>query len=297
MVLRVDASRRLWLCAAPSSSRKPNIARREKSPNKRQTPGSTSWNPRSYRNPRSCLHSAASIRSKFYLFSRRGSPQRSAGIWISYFSSGEAPTFMDCIMQFKKGMQQWSVSAMNTSPIFSKLFHLQLAAIHTQARGQEKHCCGFMLLQPAFLLPVNLKISQSWLVLERGSTGGLVLPLLLCFWDSPSTANCNCPGHVSSAVSFRVCPHCCQTLDCYGLPYFPLLILPQNLRRRFHSEAARLSPALTLAAASCNGSLSGTGRSFSAAAIRVCSRWQLPRQGRTQQVWLPALSPWRSATW
>lgn len=104
----------------------------------------------------------------------------------------------------------------------------------------------------------------------------------LILWDSPSTANCNCPGHVSSAVSFKVCPHCCQTLDCYGLPYFPVLILPQNLRRRFHSEVAKLSPALTLAAASCNGSLSGTGRSFSAAAIRVCSQWQLPVKARAK---------------
>lgn len=115
---------------------------------------------------------------------------------------------------------------------------------------------------------------------------------LLYLWDSPSTANCNCPGHVSSAVSFTVHPHCCQMLDCYGLPYFLLLILPQNLRRRFHSEAARLSPALTLAAASCNGSLSGTGRSFSEAAIRICSRWQLPvkvrAKGRFWTTWTAA---------
>ena len=79
---------------------------------------------------------------------------------------------MDCIMQFKRGMQQQGVSTMNTLPIFSKLFHLQLAAIHTWARRQEKHCCGFMLLQPAFLLPVNLKISQSWLVSEWGAVMG-----------------------------------------------------------------------------------------------------------------------------
>lgn len=85
---------------------------------------------------------------------------------------------MDCIMQFKRGMQQWGVSTMNTLPIFSKLFHLQLAAIHTWARGQEKCCCGFMLLQPAFLLPVNLKISQSWLVSECGGSDASILPLV-----------------------------------------------------------------------------------------------------------------------
>ena len=191
-------------------------------------------------------------------------------------------------MQFKRRMQQSGVSTMNTWPIFSKLFHLQLAAIHTQARGQEKRCCSFMLLQPAFLLPVNLKISQNWLVLEWRGTDGSVLPLFLCLWDSLCTANCHCPGQVSSAVSFRVRPHCCQMLDCYALPYFPLLILPQNLRRRFYSEVARLSPALTLAAASCNGSSSCTGRSFSAAAIRVCSRWQLPVKARAKgRFWRP----------
>lgn len=86
---------------------------------------------------------------------------------------------MDCIMQFKRGMQQWGVSTTNISPIVSKLFHLQLAVIHTWARGQEKHCCGFMLLQSAFLLPVNLKISQSWLVSEWGGSNGSVLPLFL----------------------------------------------------------------------------------------------------------------------
>lgn len=83
-------------------------------------------------------------------------------------------------------------------------------------------------------------------------------------------------------VSLTVHPHCCQTLDCCALLYFPLLILPQNPRWRFHSEVARRSPALTLAAASCNGSLSGTGRSFSEAAIRVCSRWQLPVKARAK---------------
>jgi len=123
---------------------------------------------------------AASVRSNFYVFAQRGSPQRSADTQISYFSPGGAPTFVDCIMQFKRRMQQSGVSTMNTWPIFSKLFHLQLAAIHTQARGQEKRCCSFMLLQPAFLLPVNLKISQNWLVLEWRGTDGSVLPLFLC---------------------------------------------------------------------------------------------------------------------
>lgn len=119
-----------------------------------------------------------------------------------------------------------------------------------------------------------------------GGSDGSVLPLFLCFWDSPSTANCNCPRHLSTAFSFRVHPHCCQMLDCCGLPYLPLLILSQHPRRRFHSGVARLSPALTPVAASCNGSWSGTGKFSSATATGLCSRWWLPvKAGAKGEFW------------
>lgn len=137
-------------------------------------------------------------------------------------------------------------------------------------KGTEETSLWLCVTAAAFVLPVNLEVSKSWLVLEGESSDESVLPLFKSL--SPFTVKCNGPGHVSTAVSFRVSPHCCQMLGCYGLSYFPPLLLPQNLKGRFHSEVARLSPALTCAAASCSGSLSGSGKSFSEAATGVCSQ-------------------------
>lgn len=134
------------------------------------------------------------MRSEFYLFSQ------SAAIAITYFSPAGSPTLRDCIVQFKRRMQQWGVSTTNTLPIFN----LQLAAVCVWARGQRKHRCGFMLLQQllsfcnninAITSSFNLDESKSSLLLERESSYEPVLPLFKSL--SPFKVKCNCPGHVS----------------------------------------------------------------------------------------------------
>lgn len=166
-------------------------------------------------------------------------------------------------------------------------------------KGMEETSLWLYATAEDFVLPVNLDVSQSWLLLEWESSNESALSLFKSL--SPFKIKFNCLGHVSTAVSFRASPHCCQMLDCYGLPYFLPLLLPQNLRRRFHSEVARLSPAPTRAAASCSGSWSGTGMSFSEAATGVCSQWQLPvkvkAKGGFKRTWTAIYSSSRVQTW
>lgn len=166
-------------------------------------------------------------------------------------------------------------------------------------KGTEETSLWLYLTAADFVLPVNLDVDKSRWLLEWERSEESVLPLFKSL--SPFMVKCDCPGNECTAVSFRVSPHCCQMLDCYGLPYFLLLLLPQTLRRRFHSEVARLSPAPTCAAASCSGSSSGTGMFFSEAATGVCSQWQLPvkvkAKRRFKRTWIAVYSSSRVHTW
>lgn len=164
MLLGVDVSRRLSICSF-FQLQKDKHCWKGKNPPKHWTPVAVPETPAAIEVPGPAyVHRPLSgVSSTCFL---KGVSQRSAGIWISCSSSGGDPlwTFMGCVMHFRGEVQPWGVSITHSFPVFSKLFHLQLAATHTWARGQEKHCSGFMLLQLAFLLLVNPKTSQSRLV-------------------------------------------------------------------------------------------------------------------------------------
>lgn len=162
MVLGVDTSRKLWLFAAPSSSGSQVLPEGLKPPKKQDTKYQYL---KPHEESQECLCSAASIRNKFYSFSQRGSAQRSAAIAVSYFSCGGSPTLRDYIMQFNRGMQGYLFQPQILEQYSARcLIYSWQTCVHEQ--GDRETPSWLYVTAAAFVLPVNLGVSKSWLLLE-----------------------------------------------------------------------------------------------------------------------------------
>lgn len=95
-----------------------------------------------------------------------------------FFTVSEASLEVSTAPCSSKGCSN-SISTMSTSWAFTRLLYLQLADISMWFRGEQKQ--RYRILQLAFLLLVNWKMSQTQLGLEWGVVMG---QSFLCFYAS-----------------------------------------------------------------------------------------------------------------